>query len=192
MNLESTTCYRGTPEACLLSNPFYSRRMNMATSWKTRSVFFLSLCFVIVINFCGHFINLIVGHNVSWFEIFPSFCRPSLPDIVPGKTVRPTCRFLLIWFYHSKSSTYTVSYAKCLISWKLQRNVCSLLILFKYKKYYCTYVSVYVLLSLIHADFSWTNNCIHTWWFSLLYFSKAYSTFCFMVMRILEENVQLS
>lgn len=70
MNLESTVWHSGTQGACLLSNPFYNRRMNRPMSWKTRSVFLFHFCFVIVVHFCGHFINLIVGHKESWFEIF--------------------------------------------------------------------------------------------------------------------------
>lgn len=67
MNLESTVWHRGTQGVCLLSNPFYSRRMNWPMSWETRSVFLL--CFVFVVHFCGHFINLSIVHNVFWFEI---------------------------------------------------------------------------------------------------------------------------
>lgn len=102
---------------------------------------FLNLCFVIVDNFCGHFINLIVGHNVSWFEIFLCFCRPSLPDIAPGKTVRPTYRFLLIWFYHSKSSTYILCKVDgSLGNWR-EISVCYLIWFKWYKSYNCTYIS---------------------------------------------------
>lgn len=110
MNLGSTVWHSGTQGACLLSNPFYNRRMNRPMSWKTRSVFLFHFCFVIVVNFYGHFINLIVGHKASWFEIF-LFVDHLCQILLLGKLLNQSSGFCSSGF--TTVSYLHVTYANC-------------------------------------------------------------------------------